>query len=291
MASRRSLGRRGRGRRRPGNPGAPDRGGSRLPRQPGWRPASRRDHGGREPAQSTQPAGRRHHLHPSRRRGRHQGLRQLRRRCSVGRHHLPGAKGDGWGRSPGGVHRGRHGDLRHPRHPGGRDRAHAGVPSRLPVRRRRTDLVGSLRPRGLLRPPHAGGRSDDGALCRTALPECPLRPRIQPRRLPLGRRRQKLDRPGEVPGRRRRARAQRGPHAGVSRRGRHGSLCGFPVHPRTDRQLDRIATLDGRFDRRWSDVLRAEAGPGEDDGRGDAPGEGGDTAFSGRFLDHARGGP
>ena len=47
--------------------------------------------------------------------------------------------------------------------------------------------------------PMLAADQSSGPLRRTALPERPLRPRVQPRRLPLGRRRQKLDRPGEVP--------------------------------------------------------------------------------------------
>ena len=129
-----------------------------------------------------------------------------------------------------------------------------------------------------------------GPYRRPAVHERPLRTRVQPRRLPLGGRRPKLDRSGEVPGRRRRAGAQRGPAAGAPRRDDRGSLRGLPLEPRADRELDRIAHLDGCFDRRGRDLLRAETGPGEADGRRGARGEGGDGALPGRLLDHARGG-
>ena len=209
----------------------------------------------------------------------------------MGRHRLPRAEGARRGRSPGRLHGGGHRDLRDPRDAGGRDRPHPGVPARIPVRGRRADLVGALRSRGFLRPPDAGGGPDDGAVRRTALHERALRPGVQPRRLPLGRRRPELDRAGEVPRRRRGAGAERGSAAGVARRGHHGSLPGLPVHAGTDGGLDRNAHLDGGLDGWRGDVLRAEAGPGEDDRRGGARSEGRDAALPGRVLDSARGGP
>ena len=177
-----------------------------------------------------------------------EGLRELRRRRAVGRRRLPGTEGARRGRSPGRLHGGGHRDLRDPRDAGGRERAHPGVPARLPVRGRRADLVGALRSRGFLRPPDAGGGPDDGALRRTALHERALRPGVQPRRLPLGGRWPELDRPSQVPRRRRGAGAERGSAAGVARRGHHGSLPGLPVHAGTDGGLDRNAHLDGGLD-------------------------------------------